>query len=344
MRLLIVTQAVDQDDPALGFFHRWIEELAAHFERVEVICLKEGLYALPSNVRVHSLGKEGGVRSRLSYAMRFFGIAWHLRHEYDAVFVHMNEEYVLIAGILWRLLGKRVVLWRNHKMGSWRTRFAALLVHRVCYTSPVSFVASYANAIQMPIGIDTGLFVLPRATPPPDSILLFGRLDRVKKCGVFFDALELVHTAGTAFHADSYGDPTLPDDSYAHDVRQSAEPLVRAGRLAFHPSVPNRKAPGIYGAHAIYVNLTPSGSFDKTIGEAMACGSIVVCANDVVAGIMPPECLVESDSPASVAAGLSFVLTMDESARLALRARQREYIECEHSLRLLAERLTRLFA
>src|SRR3989344_3692203 len=57
MRLLICTQAADQDDPVLGFFHEWIAGLAKQFESVEVVCLKEGRHALPANVSVHSLGK-----------------------------------------------------------------------------------------------------------------------------------------------------------------------------------------------------------------------------------------------------------------------------------------------
>lgn len=42
MRLLILTQAVDLDDPVLGFFHRWIVEFAKRFDTIEVICLKAG--------------------------------------------------------------------------------------------------------------------------------------------------------------------------------------------------------------------------------------------------------------------------------------------------------------
>src|ERR1700727_851881 len=120
MNLLIVTQAVDLDDPILGFFHRWIADIARGCDRVHVICLKEGRHDLPENVFVHSLGKENG-RSRSKYARRFYRYIRMYRDEYDAVFVHMNEEYVLLGAPLWRLWGKRIVLWRNHKMGSWRT-------------------------------------------------------------------------------------------------------------------------------------------------------------------------------------------------------------------------------
>jgi hypothetical protein len=61
MKLLIITQKVDINDPILGFFHRWIEEFAKHCEKITVICLYKGTYNLPNNVKVLSLGKEEGV-------------------------------------------------------------------------------------------------------------------------------------------------------------------------------------------------------------------------------------------------------------------------------------------
>ena len=147
MRLLVTTQAVDLDDPVLGFFHRWLEELARGADTVHVICLKEGRHSLPKNVFVHSLGKEGG-RSRLKYISRFYKYIRMYRNEYDAVFVHMNEEYVVMGGFLWRMWGKRIVMWRNHKMGSWRTRLAMKFADVVCYTSPNAFVASSKKAVR----------------------------------------------------------------------------------------------------------------------------------------------------------------------------------------------------
>ena len=157
MRLLIVTQAVDLNDPILGFFHSWIEELAKRCESVHVICLKEGRHNLPANVRIHSLGKESGV-SRLHYIWRFYKYIWVLRNEYDTVFVHMNQEYVLLGGKFWRLWRERIILWRNHKMGSIWTHIAGFFAHTVCYTSPSAYVASFKNAVHMPIGIDTDVF------------------------------------------------------------------------------------------------------------------------------------------------------------------------------------------
>src|SRR3989344_4493728 len=114
MRLLVITQKVDRNDPVLGFFHRWIEEFSKHCEKVHVICLKEGVNDLPENVAVHSLGKEEG-KSRITYLWRFYYYVLKYRSQHDAVFVHMNPEYVLLGSLFWKIVGKRIVLWYMHK-------------------------------------------------------------------------------------------------------------------------------------------------------------------------------------------------------------------------------------
>ncbi|HRH30994.1 MAG TPA: hypothetical protein PK886_02950, partial [Candidatus Paceibacterota bacterium] len=98
MKILITTQIIDTNDPILGFFHSWLKEFSKNFERVVVVCLKKGEFDLLENVEVLSLGKEGGV-SRIKYIFNFYKYIFKERKNYDVVFVHMNEEYVLLGGI-----------------------------------------------------------------------------------------------------------------------------------------------------------------------------------------------------------------------------------------------------
>jgi glycosyltransferase involved in cell wall biosynthesis len=348
MRLLVTTQAVDLDDPVLGFFHRWLEEFSTRFDSIEVICLREGRHALPANVRVHSLGKthqktansEQRTAKRFAYAVRFLALAWTLRKRYGAVFVHMNQEYVLLGGFFWKLLGKRIVLWRNHRMGSFATRIAAALSNAVCYTSPSAYVASYRNAVKMPIGIDTVRFKPPASPAPSHSILFLGRLDPVKKAEIFLEALELLKKEGVVVRADVYGDATDGNEAYAERLR------VHFGGLAdttFYAGVPNEETPALYGTHDIYVNLTPSGSFDKTIGEALACGCAVICGNAAVRDVIPAPLFVRDISARSVAAAVRAALAYPAQERAKLAEHGRTYIEREHSLSLLTQQLLELF-
>src|SRR3989338_10219603 len=238
MRMLIVTQAVDLDDPVLGFFHGWIAAFSKHCKSVHVICLKEERHSLPANVRVHSLGKESGqsrVSSfqglpsdsegspwivRIQYILRFYQYIWSLRNEYDVVFVHMNQEYVLLGGKFWRLFGKRVVLWRNHKMGSVWTHVAGFFAHTVCYTSPSAYVTPFKNACRMPIGIDTDAFK-PSGSADPSSILFIGRLDAVKKPEILMQALEILAKDKVSYNADIIGDPTPGREAFSNELNKN---------------------------------------------------------------------------------------------------------------------------
>jgi len=343
MNLLITTQAVDLDDPILGFMHRWIEELSKRFDKVHVICLKEGRHDLPKNVFVHSLGKESGA-SRVKYVTRFYRYIREFRGQYDTVFVHMNAEYVCLGGPLWRAWGKHIVLWRNHKVSGLSTSIAVRFSDAVCYTSASSFVSKFKNAVKMPIGIDTDLFKPASVLPKQGSILFLGRLDPVKKVAEFVRALNSLHEKGIAFSATIIGDPTDPKSNYAHDVRNSASALALDGTIAMRPGVTNDAARELFASHAIYCNLTPSGSFDKTIGEAMASGATVVVANDAVRGAVPSELIVDPDSVESVAKGIRAALEMPEGERQKLALSGRDYIVREHSLALLIERLSKLLA
>ncbi len=338
MKLLICTQAVDLDDPVLGFFHRWISEFAKRCESVHVICLREGRHDLPKNVFVHSLGKESG-RSRIKYIFNFYRYVWSLRREYDAVFVHMNSEYVVLGGIFWRLRHNKIVLWRNHKMPDLLTSVGVRLAHVVCYTSPDAFIAKFKKAVKMPIGIDTEFFSPGVEPPKPRSILFLGRLDPVKRVDVFVKALERLHEQGVEFTADIVGDPTDPKSNYAHDVRNAAATLALEGVIIMHPSVPNDRTRDLYRSHEIYVNLTPSGSFDKTIGEAMACGAVVVAQNEAVKAIVPHELFVRSDSTEDIVRALRSAFEQGENERRDLAQKERTYIVREHSLAHLLDRL-----
>jgi len=337
MTLLILTQAVNIDDPVLGFFHRWLEEFAKHFERIEVICLYEGRHALPENVSVHSLGKEKGP-SRLKYVFRFYRYIFSLH--YDAVFSHMNEEYILLGGPIWRLLGKKVVLERNFRTGSWMTPIAARIANVVDYTSPDSFTARFSNAVQTPVGIDTNFFSPAETLPAPGSILFLGRTDSVKRVDVFLEAMQLLANEGVEGRADIYGDPTPGNEAYAEALKKK---YAEASNVSFYPGVPNTQTPELYRSHAMYVNITPSGSFDKTIGEAMACGAVVVCANGAVRDVLP-ENLMAGDTAETTAEAIRAALAMSAAERAELAEKSREWVLRKHSLKLLGQWLADTFS
>ncbi len=280
-KLLFVTQVLDVNDSVLGAYHNLVKELAPRFKSIEVICLKEGAHTLPGNVRVHSLGKERGRVPAFVYAVRFKFLAWKLRREYDTVFVHMNQEYILIAGPMWKMLGKRIFMWRNHYAGSWLTDSAAAFCTNVLCTSKHSYTAKYKKTLFMPVGVDTERFAQSLSVSrKPHSILFFARIAPSKRVGMFIDALELLHKRGAKFQASIYGSPTPSDQEYYEELKSRVQKNGLMDHVAFHPGVPNKDAPGVYQAHELSVNCSPSGMFDKTLFEAAASGCLVLTSSE----------------------------------------------------------------
>jgi glycosyltransferase involved in cell wall biosynthesis len=291
LRLFVVTQALDADDTVLGFFCRWVDELAARSESVVAACLRRGRYEPPGNARVVSLGKgEGralpGPLQKLRYAIRFLGLAWRERRSYDAVFVHMNEEYVLVAGLLWRLLGKRMTMWRNHYAGSWKTRLAGRLCHEVFCTSRSSYTASFPNVRLMPVGVPLDRFgARPDVAREPRSVLFLGRVAPSKNLDLAVDALASLAEAGVDFRATVVGDPLPEHVAFAAALRARADAAGLGGLIDWRPGVPNAETPAIYAAHEIFVNPSRSGMFDKTMLEAAASGCRVVYSSEDARGL-----------------------------------------------------------
>lgn len=325
-RLLVLTQSVDLDDPVLGFFHGWLRAFSGAFPRIQVVCLREGRHDLPENVVVHSLGKERRI-SRIGYVLNFYHLIWSLRGEYDAVFVHMNAEYVVLGGLLWRFLGKHLILWRNHAAGGVVTRLSIPLVHTVCYTSPSAFVARYRRAVRMPVGVDTAQFALPR-TAKQGSILSLGRIDPVKNVHVLLDAISILDGG---FSLDVYGRPSEGSESYAKSIRCKHETLEKSGRATFHGHVLYEDIPALYASHDIFINLTQAGSFDKTLFEAMAAGCLVVTSNVDLRSVVREGLFVEHEEADAVASALRRATALSECEKDEERAKLRAYA-AEHSL------------
>ncbi len=279
MKLLIVTQVMDTNEPALGFMVGWVRELATRFESIQVICLKEGNHSLPENVTVHSLGKEEGV-GKFVYVQRFFTNIWQLRKEYDSVLVHMNQEYILLAGVFWKMFGKKVYMWRNHYAGSWLTDVAAVFCTKVFCTSKHSYTAKYKRTVLMPVGIDFAKFAIDSYQHAPHTILFLSRIAQSKRPEMLIDALGVVLERGVSFTASIYGSPLPEDQSYYESLQARAESLGLHDRVRFYPGVPNDATPAIYQAHDIFVNCSPSGMFDKTLFEAAASGCRIVASSD----------------------------------------------------------------
>ncbi|MCB9805878.1 glycosyltransferase [Candidatus Nomurabacteria bacterium] len=336
MKLLIFTQKVNRSDPILGFFHNWIEKIASSVEQVNVICLEKGEYDLPSNVQVFSLGKEDG-KSKLKYIWRFY--KYILSLDYDSVFVHMNQEYVLLGSLFWKLKNKKISMWYNHTSGTFLTKLAMFLCHFVFHTSPYAFTANSKRSIRMSAGIDTSLFTSNSTEKINNSILYLGRLDRIKKVHLLIEALKILKNRNIDFVLDMYGRSSPGSESYEEELKSMVRDYELENLITFKNSVSNFETPDIFSRHTIFVNMTAKGNYDKTVLESMACQSTAVVSSSAFAEAIDPRFIFEEDNAEDFADKLEYALKLSDDEKNSVGLSNRSYVIENESLEILVSKL-----
>ena len=352
MKLLILTQKVDINDDLLGFMHGWIKEFAKRCEKVTVICLQKGECELPGNVKVLSLGKEkcnckkllNCYTAKLLYCCRFYKYIWQERKNYEKVFVHMNKEYVILGGLFWRISGKKVGMWYNHLKGGLFSKLAGIFANNIFYTSPFSFFANYKKAIKMPAGINTNIFKRDEKIKKiKNSILYLGRISLVKNVHVLIKAVNKLDKKGVDFILNIVGEPGDKDKKYFKKIKDISADLESKGKIKFLGKVPNYQATEIYNRNEFFINLTDSGSLDKTTLEAMSCESMVIVCNKSFEKIFFHEwhnlLIFKENNEKDLAEKILKLINLDEAKKEKIKKECRKIIMENHGLKAMADKI-----
>ena len=343
MRLLILTQKVDQNDDVLGFFHGWIAEFAKHCEQVTVIALGVGEYHLPKNVRVFSLGKERGV-SRLSYLFSFYRLIWRERKNYDVVFVHMNPVYVILGGLLWRAWKKNIGLWYTHKHVDMKLRIAEKLSHTIFTASSESFrlMSNKIKVVGHGINIETFKPTEKRGNEV-FRIVTAGRISPVKDYQTLIEAVAIIVQDHISVKVDIVGGPaTAADKDYLEVLRALVHKKNLEQVIRFVGSVPNKELPVYLERADIFVNMSRTGSLDKAVLEAMASGVPVVTSNEALREVLGPDAqslMFTTGSANECSERIKSVQALSLAERRILAGRLHDVVEKEHNSKMLIPRI-----
>lgn len=300
MRLLILTQKVDQNDDVLGFFHGWIQEFSKHLEGVTVIALGVGEYHLPTNVQVLSLGKElqkrtdlknlsprsvlGEQFQKIKYIARFYRLIWRERANYDVVFVHMNPIYVVLGGLLWRALGKKVGLWYVHRAKTFTLWLAEKFTDVIFTSSKDSLTLVTSKNVYLGHGVDVGESARPleyEEKRDNHAILCVGRLTPIKDQKTIIRACGILEQSGVDFSCTFIGGVAARGDGvYQHELYNLVALENLEKKVVFEGSIPHGQLAPFYWRSGVHVNACPTGGLDKVVIEAMLGGAIPVVAND----------------------------------------------------------------
>jgi glycosyltransferase involved in cell wall biosynthesis len=343
---------VDKKSTMLGFFHNWIIELSKQYTHITVITLKAGEYELPSNVTVYSLGKEvAGTRfvpRKIRYLFRFYYLVLTTIRTHDSVFIHQIQEYALLGGLLWRLYGTRVFLWRNHYAGNILTDIACRLSNTTFYTSDYSYNASFSNALKMPVGVDVeSLKTTEVFSVPHNSILILARLDPSKKPEIVLHALKKLRDAGTVISADFVGGTNKNAfPHYEQEIMQLHANLELGDSVRFVGAVPSTETYKYYLSHEIYINVSKSGMLDKTIFKALAAGCLPLTTsldfNEMIQPVVGDECKVSQDSVDSLVERLAYALSLSHEEKKRRVKMMQDVVLTKSSLKTLVAKLVEI--
>jgi glycosyltransferase involved in cell wall biosynthesis len=257
----------------------------------------------------------------------------------------MNQEYVLLGGLLWKLLGKKIFFWRNHPHGDFGTQVAAAFSDKVFCTSKHSFTARFSKTEIMPAGIDTELFTHHTSHIThrvKNSLLMFGRVAPVKRIEIALETLALLKQKGIECTLSIVGDVLAKNQSYFQILKDRAEMLGIDSLVRFDTGVPFAQAPHIYSQHEIFLNFTPSGSFDKTVIEALACGTKVLVSNESMKKILPTGSFT-TEHVEHVANNVERLMMLTEQELIQYNTEASDVVRAQ-SLSLLMEKLVDSFA
>lgn len=322
MKILIITQVLDINHPILGFFHRWVEEFATQCTEVHVIALQVGEYHLPANVFVHSLGKEHG-QSRIKYLWRFYSLIWKYRKEYDSVFVHMNQMYVILGTPIWRLLRKKIGLWYAHGTVSRSLKIAVALADTVFTSTPQGLQIDTPKRVIVGQGIDMELFSYKERTSNQiPRFIVDGRIAPSKNIDVLLRACALVRDSGQKFTFTIVGAPiTAEEHAYAKELKALVQELQLTECVHWYGGVNQAQLVPLLHESDIYIHDGATQSLDKVLVQAVSTGLPTLSSNTAFAVIVDLnnlDLLFSAHNSQMLSERIKAILTLSDKQRWKL--------------------------
>jgi len=321
VRLVFITQRVDEDDPALGATVPKLRALADRVDELVVLALHAVPTELPANVRVETFGAPTSALTGLRLAAR---LAPQLRRRPVAVIAHMSPVYAIAAAPLTRPLGVPLLLWFTHWRDSRSLRVAERLATGVVSVDERSFPFSSRKLVAVGHGIELGEAPARRPAEGALRLLALGRTSPAKGLGTIVDAV-----AGLDGVELEIRGPSLTDEERRH----RAELVARGARV--EDAVPRSRVDEVYAQADVLVSNMRAGALDKVVYEAAAAGLPVLVASDGFAaltdGIEPPLRFVQDDA-ASLAERIRGLVDAGPEGRASAAGELRRRVARDHSV------------
>lgn len=346
-KLLIFVNKFDEDDDLLGFFVGWARELANHLDGLIVITQYVGKYIEVPKLKV-ILNDKKKTPNAVLRAIGFIRLLFRLKNDYDGVLVIMAPAWAIVASLTTKILGKKLYLWYAVWRGSWKLRLAEKLVDKIFCSVPEAFPFKTTKLIPVGQGIDTDFFVPDETRRKSSKILYLGRISPVKKIDTLLEAASELKKHQPELYGKidieiAGGPSNAGDEEHITYLEKLATELGISEKIMWSGRIPHTQTAVIFQEADAAVNMTQTGSFDKTMLEAMASGALVLSSNLAWLKFFDEELqellLFRQNDPHDLAQKLAKVLNLEPAIRLGLRGKLRNIIINHHSQKQWALKL-----
>ena len=351
MRIVFITQKVDEDDAILGATVAKLRALAGRCDELVVLALSVGRHDLPANCTFRTFGATTRFRRGLRFLRAL--LPELVRPRPDAVVAHMCPIYLVLAAPFAKPLRVPLLLWYTHWTIDRTLELATRLADAPLSVDRRSYPLESANVRALGHGIDTTQFPARAASAnggPPLRLLALGRTSPSKGFMTLLDALELAHARGLEATLELRGPSTTDEERRHRDellARLDGSPI--AGRVRLEPPLPRPDVPRLLRSVDAVVNptrgQTHGGALDKVVYEAAASGVPVLACNphfDRFLGDLPVELRFRSGDAEDLARALVAFAASDPGARAAAGRELRRRVEQGHSTETWAQGVVRV--
>jgi len=307
VRLLVVNFEMDRLSRTMPWSQQVVNLLAESCEEVAVLTSRVGQYDPPPNVHVETLPFPRVMAVPVA-RLAVVGLAnlqacrLARRHRVQVCFIHMAAGWAHYLRPCLRLLRLPVLVWYAHGTVTDELHRAHRAATRIVTSSPEGFRIPSDKVRVIGQGVDTDVFDLPPLEAERHDVLAVTRISPRKQIELLIEVMQ--HLRDTPVRLKIIGTTITRDDQYYESaLRDRVWRLGLHDRVEFVGFVPQPYIPAYYRRAFLHLNVSRTGSMDKTVLEALACGCPVLTSNEAFFEMLKdyPEFIVRDERPEAIA-------------------------------------------
>jgi glycosyltransferase involved in cell wall biosynthesis len=192
----------------------------------------------------------------------------------------------------------------------------------------------------MPAGIDTALFSPQPIQKESKRAYFQGRVAPAKHVGEICEAIQILHRTDTDVSLAIVG----PEDlTYAERLKNDYGELIEMHALFFLGPKKTSQTPPLYAQARVAINLTAEGNYDKTVLEAMACGTLPIVGSKAFSDMIPSEWVVHPEDTAALSEKIERAFSLPDNDYASLTKAFREVVIARHDVGVLGTKVAEAF-